>query len=34
MDLSDKFMGVLPVWAVAMAALYYFAVWKPKHAAN
>ena len=34
MDLSDKFMGVLPVWAVAMAALYYFAVWKPKREAN
>ena len=32
--LSDKFMGVLPVWAVAMAALYYFAVYRPQHEAN
>jgi len=34
MDLSDKFMGILPVWAVGIAVLYYFKVWKPKHEGN
>jgi len=31
MDLSDKFMGFIPIWAVLIGALYYFKVWKPKH---